>query len=44
MQPRLEGVDPTKVQGDCLYVLRGDRYVEFTKSDWEALAKARARL
>ncbi|KAJ9610752.1 hypothetical protein H2200_005529 [Cladophialophora chaetospira] len=44
VQPRAEGVDPEKVRGDQLYVLRGDRYVLFTKADWEDLSMARARL
>jgi len=44
VKPRDEGVDPTKVRGDRLYVLRGDRYEEFTDADWDNLAAARARL
>ena len=44
VQPRLEGVDPAKVRGDTLYVLRGDAYELFTGDNWDALATARARL
>ncbi|OAP65138.1 hypothetical protein AYL99_01110 [Fonsecaea erecta] len=44
VQPRDEGVDPARVGGDQLYVLRGDRYVVFARADWDDLAKARARL
>ncbi|OQU98678.1 AMP-binding enzyme domain-containing protein [Cladophialophora immunda] len=44
VQPRAEGVDPAKVRGDRLYVLRGDRYVVFSAADWADLATARARL
>lgn len=42
--PRSEGVDPVKVDTDPLYVLRGDRYVAFAKSDWDDLVATRARL
>ena len=42
--PRLQGVDPSKVNGDRLYILRGDHYESFVGSDWAALADARARL
>ena len=44
VQPRLDGVDPSKVHGDRLYVLNGDKYVEFTSVDWNNLTEARARL
>ncbi|KIW88251.1 uncharacterized protein Z519_11362 [Cladophialophora bantiana CBS 173.52] len=44
VQPRSEGVDPARVRGDPLYVLRGDRYVVFTAADWDDLSAARARL
>ena len=44
VQPRLEGVDPGKVQGDRLFVLRGDHYVPFTPSDWTNLSTSKARL
>ncbi|TKA75845.1 hypothetical protein B0A55_04388 [Friedmanniomyces simplex] len=44
VQPRLEGVDPAKVRGDPLYVLRGDSYERFTAADWDSLSAARARL
>ena len=44
IQPRDEGVDPAKVHGDRLFVLRGDKYVQFTASDWKELEKAKARL
>jgi hypothetical protein len=44
VQPRMEGVDPTKVHGDQLFVLNGDNYVPFTASSWNDLTIARARL
>ena len=44
VQPRSEGVDPSRVGSDQLYVLRGDQYVMFTKADWDNLSTARARL
>jgi hypothetical protein len=44
VQPRSEGVDPTRVGSDQLYVLRRDGYVKFTKADWDDLSAARARL
>ncbi|OAL29241.1 hypothetical protein AYO22_02135 [Fonsecaea multimorphosa] len=44
VQPRAEGVDPDRVRGDRLYVLRGDRYVVFARKDWDDLVAARARL
>lgn len=44
VQPRAEGVDPARVRGDQLYVLRDGRYVEFTARDWGELSAARARL
>jgi acyl-CoA synthetase (AMP-forming)/AMP-acid ligase II len=44
VKPRMEGVDPTKVQGDSLFVLKGNKYVPFTASDWHDLATAKARL
>ncbi|KAK3684637.1 hypothetical protein LTR37_020069 [Vermiconidia calcicola] len=44
VQPRAEGIDPARVQGDQLYVLRGEKYVSFTSKDWSDLSAARARL
>ena len=44
VQPRLQGVDPTKVAGDRLLVLNGNQYVPFTESSWKDLEAARARL
>jgi hypothetical protein len=44
VQPRMEGIDPEKVQGDRLFVLNGDRYVPFSASDWKDLETAKARL
>ena len=44
VRPRSEGVDPANVQSDQLYVLRGDRYIAFTKLDWDDLVATRARL
>ena len=44
VQPRLEGVDPTKVGSDRLYVLKGNRYTAFASAEWDDLATARARL
>ncbi|GAA98024.1 hypothetical protein E5Q_04704 [Mixia osmundae IAM 14324] len=36
-QLKKEGVDPSKVDGDKIYWLQGDKYVPFKKADWEAL-------
>ncbi|KIW81634.1 hypothetical protein Z517_04660 [Fonsecaea pedrosoi CBS 271.37] len=44
VQPRAEGVDPSRVRGDQVYVLRGGRYVRFTQKDWDDLVGARSRL
>ena len=44
VQPRLQGVDPMKVDGDRLFVLKGTQYVPFTASSWNDLETARARL
>lgn len=44
LQPRIEGVDPTKVGGDRLFVLRDGQYVPFKQGDWDALVGGRARL
>lgn len=44
VDPRSEGIDPAKIRGDRLYLLKGDRYVPFIKSDWEDLSVGRARL
>lgn len=44
LQPRLEGVDPKKVGGDKMFVLREDAYVPFTQRDWDDLVGGRARL
>lgn len=44
VQPRSEGVDPTKVHGDRLFVLKGDHYTAFTAFDWNDLATSKARL
>ena len=44
VQPRLEGVDPTRIGSDRLYVLKGNQYIPFARADWDDLATARARL
>lgn len=44
IQPKDEGVNPSRVRGDRLYVLRGNRYTEFKAADWDDLSQARARL
>ena len=40
---RKEGVDPNEVS-DKVYWLRGDKYVEFTKEDWEGLTNGDVRM
>lgn len=44
VKPRAEGVDPSRVGSDELYVLRGGRYVEFTSRDWGDFVSGKARL
>ena len=44
VQPRVEGVDPAKVRGDQLFVLKRDQYIPFSAADWKDLETARARL
>lgn len=44
VRPRREGIDPSLVGTDRLYVLRKGRYEPFTLTDWEDLVSARAKL
>ena len=44
VKPRAEGVDPSRVGTDRLYVLRGGDYVDFTSKDWDDLLREKARL
>lgn len=44
VQPRTEGVDPSKVGEDRLYVLKNDKYIPFTKASWDDLKTTKARL
>ena len=44
VQPRIEGIDPSKVRGDRLYILKGEKYAEFTASDYNDLVTEKARL
>jgi hypothetical protein len=44
VQPRIEGVDPSKVHDDRLFFLKNGRYQPFIGEDWELLVMAKARL
>ena len=41
---RNQGVDPEKTGNDNLYWLKGGKYVEFSRKDWEELNGGRVRL
>lgn len=41
---RTDGVDPDKMGGDALYWLVKERYVPFTKRDWEAVSSGKVKL
>ena len=41
---RGEGVDPGRVGEEKVYWLKGGRYVEFTRGDWEELRQGRVKL
>ena len=41
---RGEGVDPGKLGGEKVFWLKGVRYVEFTREDWEELRGGRVKL
>lgn len=41
---RLQGVDPSRTEGDELYWLKNGMYVKFGKSDWEALKGGKVKL
>ena len=39
-----EGVDPSKVDGECVYWLRDGGYKQFTLEDWEGINRGFIRL